>query len=170
MTSTSNSPFLDVVNRQAASVLLAATLTFLRTNNVSKQLILDSIQRNCRHQKPRQDVRQFRRLARAYEDMGIVMSTWFSSPKFLNAECLPLSLKCGSGPLSISSLVRASRVSISPSIALDLMRRSPSIQIDSVGKRFSAKARVCVAGFCNSPCGIGYGTLPRHATQELFNK
>jgi hypothetical protein len=143
----SDSPFLDVVNRQAVNVLLAATMAFLRTNNVSKQLVLDSIRLNCRHQKPRQDVRQFRRLARAYEDMGIVMSTWFSSPKFLNEECLPLSLKCGSGRLSISSLVRASRVSISPNVALELMRRSPSIQIDSLGNALALRREFVLPDF-----------------------
>jgi hypothetical protein len=147
MTNISDSPFLDVVNHQAANVLLSATLAFLRTNNISKQFILDSIQRNCRHQKPKQDVRVYRRLARAYEDMGIVMSTWFSLPKFLDKECRPLALKSGPGRRSISSLVRASRVSISSRIALDLMRRSPSIQIDSLGNVLALRREFVLPDF-----------------------
>ena len=147
MTNTSDSRLLDVVNRQAANVLIAATLAFLRTNNIPKQLILDSIHDNCGEQKPKQEVRQYRRLARAYEDMGIVMSTWFSLPKFLDKECRPLALKSGPGTRSVSSLVRASRVSISPRIALDLMRRSPSIQVDSLGNVLALRREFVLPDF-----------------------
>jgi hypothetical protein len=147
MTSTSDSAFLDVVNRQATDVLLSTMLAFLQANNISNQLILNSVRRNCRNQKPKQDVRQYRRLVRAYEDMGIVMSTWFSLPKFLDRECRPISLKSGSGPQSISSLVSASRVSISPSIALALMRRSSSVQFDSFGNAFALRREFVLPGF-----------------------
>jgi hypothetical protein len=133
MTKHSDPTLLEIVNRQAANALLTATIAFLRTNNISRPEILDSIRRIYAVKAPRVGVRQYRNLVRAYEDMGIVMSTWFSLPRFMDKECRPLPLTTVRGKQSIWSLVRASRVSISPTTAIALMRRSPSIKLDALG-------------------------------------
>lgn len=147
MTRDSGSPYTSAINRQGANALMAATIAFLRTNNISKQVILDSIREHYGSQKPKPSIRQYRRLARAYEDMGIVVSTWFSSPKFLDKECQPLPLTVGSGPQSVLSLVRASRVSISAAIAIELMRRSPSIGVDAIGNLLALRREFVLPDF-----------------------
>jgi hypothetical protein len=128
-----NSAIVDVANQQGAEALLTATLAFLRTNNISKRAILRSIRQNYGPNKPKEGLREYRKVARAYEDMGIVMSTWFSSQRFLDKDCRPLPLTAGPGPHSLASLVRAARVSITPIAALDMMRRSASIRFDPEG-------------------------------------
>jgi hypothetical protein len=135
-----DSSFEDVVKRQGANALLGATLSFLRTNNISKRSILRSVRQNYNSQIPKEGIREYRSVTRAYEEMGIVISTWFSMPKFLDRECRPLPLVAGSGPRSICSLVRASRVSVSAANAIDLMRRSTSVRVDTKG-RFHALRR-----------------------------
>jgi hypothetical protein len=133
MTRNSDSSYTDIVNRQGANALIAATIAFLRTNNISKELINDCFREHFGPRKTRASIRQYRKLARAYEEMGIVMTTWFTSPKFMNRECQPLPLSVASGPQSVLNLVRASRVSISASNAVALMHRSPSIGVDASG-------------------------------------
>jgi hypothetical protein len=133
MTGNSKSTYTEVVNRQGASALMAATISFLRTNNISKQQIFDSIRQHYDGRVPRCDTRKYRKVARTYEDMGIVMSTWFSSPKFLDKDCQPVPLTAGPSPRSVLRLVRASRVSVSRLVAIELMRSSPSIGINASG-------------------------------------
>ena len=147
MTRNPDSTRLDIVNRQGANALLTATLAFLRTNKISKRLILDAVRQNYAVQKPKANVRRYRTLVRAYEDMGIVMSTWFSLPRFLDKDCRPLTLTTGRGPRSIWSLVRASRVSISPTDAIALIRRSPSIRVDSSGNLIAQRREFVLPGF-----------------------
>jgi len=72
--------------------LLAATIDFLLGNDISQKLIVESIRQHHPRRKLNSNVRQYRRMVRAYEDMGIVMSTWFSLPKFLDADSRPLPL------------------------------------------------------------------------------
>ena len=146
MKKNSDSTLLDIVNRQGANALLAATLAFLRLNNISKRLILDSIRRNYTRKRPKVSVRQYRNLVRDYEDMGIVMSTWFSLPRFLDKECHPLPLATFRGRQSIWALVRASRVSISPTAAISLMRRSPSIKTDTSGNLIAQRREFVLPG------------------------
>ncbi len=137
-------PTLSIpANEQAASALLRATFAFLLRNNISTQFIVSSARELCDRPESRGKIRKYTRLARAYENMGIVMSTWFSSPRFLDLESRPLSLTAERGPQSIRSLVRSSRVEISPALAIELMRRSPSVRIDARGK-FIAVKRVFV--------------------------
>jgi len=146
MKKNSDSTLLDIVNRQGANALLAATLAFLRINNISKRLILDSVRRNYTRKRPKVSVRQYRNLVRDYEDMGIVMSTWFSLPRFLDKECHPLPLTIFRGRQSIWALVRASRVSISPTVAISLMRRSPSIKTDTLGNLIAQRREFVLPG------------------------
>jgi hypothetical protein len=142
-----NSSFADVVNQQGADALLTATLAFLRTNNISKRSILRSIRKNYDRRKPKEGVREYRKAARAYEDMGIVMSTWFSLPRFLDEDCRPLPLSAGLGPKSISALVRAARVSIPSATALDLMKRSASIKLDAEGNLHALRREFVLRNF-----------------------
>lgn len=147
MTRNSDAAYSDIVNRQGANALIAATIAFLRTNNISQELINDSIREHYGPRKTRPRIRQYRKLARAYEEMGIVMSTWFSSPKFLSKECQPLPLTVSSGPQSVANLVRVSRVSISAAIAVELMHRSPSIGVDAIGNLIALRREFVLPDF-----------------------
>jgi hypothetical protein len=146
MTKNSDPTLLDVVNRQGANALLTATFAFLQANNISEQQILDSVRRIYATSAPKVGVRKYRNLVRAYEDMGIVMSTWFSLPRFMDNECRPLPLATIRGRQSIWSLVRASRVSISPTSAIALMRRSPSIKSDALGNLIAQRREFVLPG------------------------
>jgi hypothetical protein len=135
----SGTPISEIVKCQGANALIAATIGFLDANNIPKRLIVSSVRQ---YYGPRKlsSVRQYRRLARAYEDMGIVMSTWFSASNFLDRECRPIPLANRPGPRSVYSLVRAARVSISPAFAIELMRKSPCVGINAQGN-FVAQRR-----------------------------
>jgi len=142
-----DSPSADIVKRQGASALIAATIAFLNANDISKKLIVNSIRQYYRLRKPPDSVRQYRKLARAYEHMGIVMSTWYSSSNFLDSECRPIPLKITPGPKSIYALVRAARVPISTAIAIQLMHRSPSIAVDSLGNLIAQRREFVLPDF-----------------------
>ena len=73
----------------------------------------------------------------------MVMSAWFSLPRFLDAEGDPLPLTADRGSQSVRSLVRASRVKTSATLAVELFRRSPSVRIDARGN-FVALKRIFV--------------------------
>jgi len=143
MTKKSRPTISELANQQGASALLAATLAFLIRNKVSKQFIVESARRQLSGPPIRAKVGQYKRLIRAYEDMGIVMSAWFSSPKFLDREGHPLPLTVTEGSQSIPSLVRSARVKIQATLAIELMHRSQSVQIDGNGN-FVALKRVFV--------------------------
>jgi hypothetical protein len=131
--------FSELAIQQAAVALLGATFSFLSRNNIPNEVILESVRRHHGHQKSRTRAHQYKQLISAYQDMGMVMSSWFSIPRFLDRNSLPLRLSAGEGPRSIRNLVRASRVKISAAHALELMRRSPSVRIDSDGKLVAIK-------------------------------
>jgi len=135
----SGSSYSEIVKRQGANALIAATIGFLHANNISEQMIVNSVRQYYSSPKGG-SARQYRRLARAYEDMGIVMSTWFSSTNFLDRECRPIPLATKPGPRSVYSLVRAARVSISPALAIELMHKSPCVGVNSLGN-FVAQRR-----------------------------
>lgn len=139
-------PHGDVVVSQGVDALIAAIIEFLGANNVSKRAIRDSMRRYC-DLKPKSAFRQYRRLARAYEEMGIVMSTWFSSRKFVDKDCQPLPLTIERGAKSVQALVCAARVSISATVAIELMRRSPSIGIDRRGNFLALRREFVLPDF-----------------------
>ena len=134
MTNKSRPSPSELAIQQAAAVLLSATFSFLSRNNITRKEILESVRRNFKVRKSPLKAVQYKQLVRAYEDMGMVMSAWFSLPEFLDRKSLPLHLPPGGGSQSIRGLVHASRVKISPARALELLRRSPSVRIDSDGK------------------------------------
>ena len=121
----------DLANKQGAVALLAATFSFLLRNNISMKFIYDCLHDHNERQQDHVGVRKYRRLLRAYEDMGILMSAWYSLPRFLDNESRPLPLNAGKGPASIAGLIHASRVRISATVAVELMRRSPSVRVDA---------------------------------------
>ena len=108
-----------------------ATREFLRRNKVSRRTIDSLASRPS--QRSNADLRLYRKLMRAYEDMAMLMATWFSNPKFLDQSGQPVSLTDAAGPRSVVSLIRESRVQIPKHLALEMMRHSPSIKSDSQG-------------------------------------
>jgi hypothetical protein len=141
MTKYSRPSLSELAKQQGAMALLAATIDFLLGNDISKKLIVESVQRHHRREKLNSNVRQYRKMVRAYEDMGIVMSTWFSLPKFLDSDSRPLPLTAFRGPYSVPNLVRSSHVKISAALAVELMQQSPSVRIDARGN-YVALSRV----------------------------
>jgi hypothetical protein len=141
MSENSRPSFSELAKRQGATALLAATIAFLLRNNISRKLILETTRQLYDRQKLDGGARQYRKLVRAYEDMGMIMSAWFSLPRFLDPAGRPLPLTAVRGSQSIPSLVRSSRVKISAALALDLLRMSPSVRIDTRGN-FVALKRV----------------------------
>jgi hypothetical protein len=130
MTRNSLPSLSELAVQQAATALVKATFKFLRRNGISQTTIMKSAQLT---QRPRGGVLQYRKLVRAYEDMGMVMSAWYTLPKFLDSEGRPLPLKEGRGLLSIVNLIQLSRVKIPVSLAVELLRRSPSVRQDPDG-------------------------------------
>lgn len=136
-----------LINQQAASVLLEAAFNFLRRSNLSDVWIKQYLSRKFSGRKSSAEVAQFRRLLSAYEDMGVVMSTWFVNPKYLDKSGNPRRLTSGRGPMSIAGLVRTARVKTISTMALDLMRRSSSIQIDADGSMVPLNRVFVLPGF-----------------------
>jgi hypothetical protein len=163
-------PLSALADEQAASALLAATFAFLLRNNISKAFIVKSARKLNDRRRTRGKAVQYTRLARAYENMGAIMSTWFSSPRFLDLESRPLPLTADRGPRSICRLVRSSRVKISARLAIELMSRSPSVRVDARGN-FVALKRVFVLPNFEIPRAAlvidrYLGTLRRNASAQ----
>jgi hypothetical protein len=144
---TTNSPGQEALNSQGASALLRATLGFLRRHKVSKREIQQLVKECYGHQTSSTDIRAYRKLVRAYEQMGIVMSTWFSNPKLLDAQCRPLPILPGRGPRSIHTLLRLSRVSLTAKDAEALMRRSLSIDCHPTGELVALRREFVLPDF-----------------------
>jgi hypothetical protein len=112
------------LKEQAARVLVAAMYEFLRRNKIPKEFVKEysgaQLKKNIRH---------YRRLMRVWEYTGVLITTWYSNPRFLDELGNPAPLS----PNSISQLIRASRVAVSLKEALELMRASPSIKTESNG-------------------------------------
>jgi hypothetical protein len=134
-------PNPELMIQQGATALLAATFKFLRRNDISHDAIVSSMRQPIRSKD--KDSVAFYRLMRAYEAMGIVISTWYSQPKFLDKSGCPLPLTVTAGARSVANLIRASRVRIPKYMVIELMRQSPSVKWNSDGT-FSAVRRVFV--------------------------
>jgi hypothetical protein len=141
MTKRPSRSFSNLAIQQAAFALVQAVSRFLRDNGIPKKLVKTSTGLLDKPKRRRANFRRFRELVRAYEDMGLVMSAWFSLPKYLDHDGRPLPLSANRGPISVSSLVRSSRAKISVRLAVELMRCSTSVKIDSRGN-FVALKRV----------------------------
>src|ERR1700722_10393322 len=143
MTKNLRPSFSELANQQGAAALLAATFEFLSRNKITRKIFLEALRRHRERQEPNGRIRQYKRLVRANEEMGTVMSTWFSLPRFLDQNSVPIQLTTTKGPHSIRSLVLSSRVKVSTTLAIELMRRSTSVRIDA-HDRFTALKRVFV--------------------------
>ena len=88
----------NTVNKQGAAVLLTAAIDFLRLNAIEEDWIVDFTSRYISGNGNKPNVLRFRRMLRAYEDMSMVMSTWYANPQFLDGfgQPLPLSESRGS--------------------------------------------------------------------------
>jgi hypothetical protein len=119
---------------QSATALLISTFEFLVRNNISREFIIDKTH-SFFHQtsKTTKSLRLYRDMLRRHEAMGVVMSTWYSDPRFLDASGRPISLHPKDGHKSLPRLLSASGISLSSAIALKLMRRSPSVRIGADG-------------------------------------
>jgi hypothetical protein len=124
----------QAVKQQGAEALMAAALDFLRRNNIHETAITNYARRQQRtHGSKENNLKLYRRFMRAYEDMGVLMATWYSQPRFLNKSGEPLPLTTKAGPRSIPSLLRVSGVRISKYFALEMMRYSPSVKLNGDG-------------------------------------
>ncbi len=119
------------INLAAAEALLRTTIDFLTREGVCRAQV-DNILERARNFTPKRRIRreQYRLMVRAYEEMGIVLSTWFTDPRFLDGAGHPLPLRLNRGSNSFNSLVKASGVRLSTSKALSLLMESPSVRVD----------------------------------------
>jgi hypothetical protein len=122
-----------LVNEQGARALIGATLEFLRRNNISRKSIDAYARQHWTRNKISERLKSYNKLMRAYEDVGVLIATWYSHPNFLDKAGRPLPLAAANGPHSIADLIRESRVRVPKYLALELMRRSPSISSNSDG-------------------------------------
>jgi hypothetical protein len=138
---------VDTVNLQSADALLSATTRFLRRNNIPRKLVIESINRNYGTKPSALNQGQYRRVVRSYEEMGTVMSTWFSLPRFLDRESRPVPLTIGRGRKSVAALVKASRVSINAATAIKLMRRSLTVRFDGLNNVVALRPEFVLPNF-----------------------
>ncbi len=136
-------PLSILVREQAAHVLLRAAYVFLKRSKVGGKPIQGKRRLNHQTLSEKQNLKLYRNAMRAYENMGVLMATWFSNPKFLDKLGIPITLTASKGPHSVTNLIRQSKVRISTKIALELLRRSPSARFDGEGS-FVALRRVFV--------------------------
>ncbi len=134
MITNTHAPRYQSVKQQGAESLIATALDFLRRNNISETAIASYARRQQRTRDNKTNsLKLYRKFMRAYEDMGVLMATWYSNPGFLNKSGEPLPLTTKPGPRSIASLLRVSGVRIPKYFALELMRYSPSVKLHGDG-------------------------------------
>jgi hypothetical protein len=139
MTRTGKATLRLNLNQQGANALLAATFEFLRHNNIGTKSIVDFTRKyHSRHQRGL-SLSLYKELVRTYDDMGVIMATWFSDPKFLDPLGNPLPLSQGKGSNTITQLIRCSGARVKASVAVELMRQSPSIKINKDGTVFALR-------------------------------
>jgi len=138
MTRKSKSEVLSNLNQEGANALLAATFEFLRWNNISVKSVIDFTRNYYKRRERHMSLRLYRELIRSIDDMGLIMATWFSHPKFLDSlgHPLPLSRR---GSKSIAQLVRVSGAQLESAVVIDLMRESPSVRFSSDGSIFALR-------------------------------
>lgn len=122
----------DRVTQESAEAMLSATVSFLMSNKMPKRFLCEATRR-CFSKRNLQHFPLYSRAVREYEEMGIVLSTWFTSKKFLDEGCRPRPISIGRSSCSMNALIRASKVTISAEKAVALCRRSPSVTVDASG-------------------------------------
>ncbi len=125
---------LKTANEQGARLLLETCHEFLNAAGIDIRSVKFRPTKGRAHGKVKVYARTYWRLVDAYEDLGILMSTWHSKPQFLDPNGNPLPLSKSSGQLSLRNLIQAAGVKLSVTTAYQLMRRSPSVQFDERGR------------------------------------
>jgi len=134
----------SLIQRQSAEVLLSAAVAFLTASNVPPKLIRILI--NDLLERPRRirARRNYKKIIWQFDEIGLLLATWFSNPSFLDSSGNPFPLSSGKGVLSLANLILQSGARITPYAALALLKQSTSVKIDVDGK-LHALRRVFVA-------------------------
>jgi hypothetical protein len=127
------------LKEQGAEALLAATFEFLLKNKIKTKAIIDFARKYNNPNKPGHRLHLYKNLVRTYDDMGVIMATWFSDPKFLDGSGQPLPLAVGPGQRSIQRLIRVSGAKVRLELAIELMQQSPSIKLGDDGKMVAVR-------------------------------
>jgi hypothetical protein len=126
----------DSVSEQAAVALVRAVVCFLGEQELGARHIQDVIVQASRplHGGRGRRSNEYVEFIKTYEEMGILLSTWYTNSEFLDKEGNLLALAPRSrGRRSIGSLIKASGTSLQLETAISFLRISPSIRVDSKG-------------------------------------
>jgi hypothetical protein len=140
----------EVFKAEAAEILFGAVVKFLRKSKLESKLILGAAkhaQQRAIKFKRRDAVRQFRSVLRVYEEMGGIVATWYSHPRFLDRAGNPKPLSVGRGASTIQNLVRSSGAEVPHSVVVDLMHMSPTITINERGELLAISRFFSLPGF-----------------------
>jgi hypothetical protein len=140
----------EVFKAEAADILFGAVISFLRKNEVDSKLILKSARQAQQQElkfKRRDGVRQFRSILRVYEEMGGIVATWYSHPRFLDKAGNPKPLSVGRGLHTIRDLIRSSGAKVPHSVVVELMRMSPTITKNARGELLAISRFFSLPGF-----------------------
>src|ERR1017187_2250716 len=77
----SEQEILSSVKTQSAAALVSAVFEFLGKNGFTKKAILMMAKEQVQL-RPKANLKKFRHFIRAYEEMGMIMSTWYTNPLF----------------------------------------------------------------------------------------
>jgi len=137
------------VNEQAAVALLRAALNFLEKQGLDARQIPRAIAQASQPQRSdRYRTSEYLEFVKSYEEIGILLSTWYTNRRFLDENGNVISLAPRSrGRRSIGALIRASGISITAEAAISLLRISPSISIDSRGWFIAIKRAFVLENF-----------------------
>ena len=140
----------EVFKAEAAEILFGAVVSFLRKNGLDSKLVLGAAkhaQQYAIKSKRRNSVRLFRSVLRVYEEMGGIVATWYSHPRFLDRAGNPKPLSVGRGTYTIRNLIRSSRADVPHSVVIDLMQMSPTITINDRGELLAISRFFSLPGF-----------------------
>jgi hypothetical protein len=121
------------IKTQSAAALLRAVVQFLEESGFSRETVLSMATAQLRGRESKAELDRYWRFVRGYEEMGMVLSTWYGNPLFLDADGKPRALANSRSAVSLRTLVRLSNVGITAAQAVKLMRLSPSIEFDANG-------------------------------------
>ena len=127
------------LNQQGANALLAATFEFLRRNHISGKTIVQFARDYQFGSRRARGLAVYRELIRTFEDLGAIIATWFSDPRFLDASGHPVPLCLRRGRGSLAHLIRISGAKVEPRVAIELLRQSPSVGFSSEGNLLALK-------------------------------
>ena len=138
------------LQEEAAEILFGAVIKFLRKSKLKPKSILSSAKRaQKRNGRNRAGIggRKLRAILRVYEEMGAIVATWYSDPRFLDKTGNPLPLSIGRGPRTIQKLVRSSGAKVPCQFVIDLMKISPTITKDERGEFLAISRFFALPGF-----------------------